>query len=115
MMESSFWHVNTMVQSKAEKRPPPDGEAPPDARRVHAHGLGATDKALPIWGVVGALEEVQDGAANRAHPERAAHVVQDAVQARLPRCLRRAHLPLLRRFGGGGGGGGGGEPGGAGP
>jgi hypothetical protein len=49
-------------------------------RRVHAHALRAAGQAHPVGGVVSALDEVE-GAAHRAHPERAVHVVEYAVRA----------------------------------
>ena len=82
--------MKTMAQSKAEKRSPHTAKLSP-TRRVHPHGLRTANEALAVGGVVGALEEVEEGAPHRAHPERPAHVVQDPVRARLPRRLRRPH------------------------
>lgn len=70
---------------------PPDGEAPADSRRVHAHGLGAADEPSPLWGVVEALNEVESRAADCAHAERAADIVEDTIWARLPRSLWSSH------------------------
>lgn len=81
----------------------PGGEVAAGARDAHADGLGAAGEAVAVGGVVGAPEEVEGGAPNRPHRERAAHVVQDAVRARLP--LRRRHPPRSRSrsvYGGGG-------------
>jgi hypothetical protein len=66
--------MKTLVQSKAEKRSPHTAKLSP-TRRVHQHGLRAANEALAVGGVVGALEEVEEGAPNCAHPERPAHVV----------------------------------------
>ena len=69
----------------------PDGEAAADAGGVHADGLGAAGEALAVGGVVEALDKVEGGPADGAHAEGAADVVQDAVRARLARCLGGSH------------------------
>ncbi|MQL99292.1 hypothetical protein Taro_032012 [Colocasia esculenta] len=76
---------------KGGEKASPDGEAPADPRRVHAHGLGAADEALPVGGVVEALEEVESGAADGAHAKGAADVVEDAIGAWFAGGLRRSH------------------------
>lgn len=68
---------------KGRKEPSPHREVATEHRRARAHGVKAACDSLSAWGVARSDDAVPDRAADGAHRERAAEVVEDTMRARI--------------------------------